>query len=291
MNDLSNFTFGDMIRLNSKMKYFPSNPFITVNISSLFFQFGPSMPPLIQNSSSSALGSTIKILETLRLSWTIRQADGMIDFIFSSNSTGWFGFGFGSNMMGADIYLCQDSGNGSYMVVDSYRFVHIFTIKYFNNIIKSSLPQPPDSDSNQGGKSDVINFVDLTRTQSVHKHVVSFSRALDTKDPLDSVISPGPMDMIFAYSNNRPTLWHGPQGRIHVIINLYSTGSSVTQTVVSGLSVSSLKILHGFTMYCAFAFIYPLGIYIARYHQDMAKWLIIHKSLQGLITSNVHVVF
>jgi hypothetical protein len=117
--------------------------------------------------------------------------------------------------------------------------------------------------------------------------VVSFSRALDTKDPSDVVISPGPTDMIFAYSDSQPPVWHGPQGRIHVILNLFSTGSGVSLTIVSGPSISSLKILHGFTMYCAFAFIYPLGIYIARYHQDMAKWLTIHKSLQGVITSNV----
>jgi hypothetical protein len=122
MSDLSDFAFGDMIRLNSKIKYFPSNPFVTVNISSLYFQYGASTPPLIQKNSTS-LGSTIALFDILSFSWTIRQADGMIDFVFRSNSSGWFGFGFGSHMMGADIYICQDSGNGTYVAVDSYRYL------------------------------------------------------------------------------------------------------------------------------------------------------------------------
>jgi hypothetical protein len=123
LHDLANFTYGDMVRLNSKIKYFPSNPFVAVNLSSLYFLYGPQNPSLIAKNSSS-LGSTILLLDTLSFSWTIRKADGMIDFVFSSNSSGWFGFGFGSNMMGADIYLSRDSGNGTYIVVDSYRYIN-----------------------------------------------------------------------------------------------------------------------------------------------------------------------
>ncbi|KAJ1531238.1 hypothetical protein HK405_001410, partial [Cladochytrium tenue] len=58
--------------------------------------------------------------------------------------------------------------------------------------------------------------------------------------------------------------------------------------VTSTSSNMSLKMLHGMTMYIAFAFVYPTGVFVARYF-NVGRWLLIHQTLMGMVASNVFV--
>jgi peroxidase len=115
--ELLNFTYGTMIQMNTKISHFPSDPFVAVHPS--YFANGIQQA---KKASQKAYGSgSVSVLGNLQLSWTIQSDISVIDFIFESNSSGWYGFGLGSNMLGAEIFFCTDSGNGSFTVIDSWR--------------------------------------------------------------------------------------------------------------------------------------------------------------------------
>ncbi|ORY46919.1 heme peroxidase [Rhizoclosmatium globosum] len=201
--ELSTFTLGDMVRLNTNCTYYPNDPFITTPVS---------------------------LMGTLLLSWQIRTADGYIDFRYESNATGWFGFGFGVNMLGADIYFCSNLGNGTFGVQDSW----------------SSSTQPIPSDVSQGGINNVINPLDITSQQTYSKRVITFSRLLNTGDPFDIAITNQPMDVIFAFSDNDQLVWHGAQNRMSAKLNFYVNLNGKTALLDQGPIVSpGLKAIHG----------------------------------------------
>jgi hypothetical protein len=95
------------------------------------------------------------------------------------------------------------------------------------------------------------------------------------------------MDVIFAYSNTDDYVWHGRDQRAHAIINFFATPDGTVLAVDSVKGNTSLKTLHGITMYTAFALIYPLGMFVARYYQDLGRWLSVHQALLSMVTSNV----
>ena len=109
---------------------------------------------------------------------------------------------------------------------------------------------------------------------------------LNSLDSFDTVISDKPMDVMFAYSMKDDLIWHGPNNRIVTSINFFKMNGNVIVNNINSVS-NSLKILHGISMYTAFAFVYPLGIFVARYYQNLGKWLSIHQTLLSMVTSNV----
>ncbi|ORY46932.1 hypothetical protein BCR33DRAFT_113212 [Rhizoclosmatium globosum] len=173
-------------------------------------------------------------------------------------------------MLGADIYFCNDGGNGSFTVQDSW----------------SVAPQPPPSDVSQGGQDSIIYQHDITSLQNYSTRVLIFSRKLSTGDPFDTDIIHGPMDVIFAFSQSSELAWHGALNRMHSQINFYESSTAIAPSQTSTVS-SSLLILHSISMYVAFIILYPLGIYVARYHRNLNRWLSIHTSLLSSVTSNV----
>ncbi|KAJ3228532.1 hypothetical protein HDU81_006131 [Chytriomyces hyalinus] len=263
--NVTQFTFGDMIRLNTNLTHYPDNPFIGVKLNSLYFVKGPSAA-----ESKDGLVNSVTVLNTLRLAWRLRQLDGFIDFTFESNATGWFGFGFGNNMLGADIYFCSDNGSGTFTVQDSW---------------STATVQVP-SDVAQGGVNNIINGTDDTASQTYSKRVVTFTRALSTGDRFDVDIVEADMNIIFAFSQDSQLTWHGPENRMGAIINFYSDSSPMSEKERRIIS-PGLKAIHGSSMYLSFGFIYPMGIFVARYSRNLGKWLSIHRSLMTLVTSNV----
>ncbi|KAJ3383875.1 hypothetical protein HDU84_003315 [Entophlyctis sp. JEL0112] len=236
--DFEQFGLGDLVTLNTNITYYPGNPFVAITDLSYFLN-GPEM-----QAQTNYIASSVSVLGVLRLSWNI--SDAQISFIFESNSTGWFGFGLGNDMLNSDIYFCNDNGFGVFEVQDSW----------------SNLPLPIQSDVVQGGQNNILHQADLTKAQNQSLRVVSFTRYLRTGDQLDYDITNSQMPVIFAYS--------------HAV----SSGNASS-------GMSSLLILHSLSMYIAFVALYPLGIYVARYHHNMAMWLPIHTSLLSSVTSNV----
>ncbi|KAJ3028691.1 UNVERIFIED_CONTAM: hypothetical protein HDU68_001111 [Siphonaria sp. JEL0065] len=265
MMELSTFSLGAMVRLNTNCTFYPNNPLVATPLASGFFLKGPA------NVQRESVSNTVSLMGKLLLSWKILASEGYITFRLESNSSGWFGFGFGSSMLGADIYFCNVLANGSFSVQDSW----------------SSATQPIPSDVSQGGKDSIFNVADITSSQSYSARVVEFSRLLDTGDPFDVAIVNQPMDVIFAYSDNNLLVWHGAQNRMSAKVNFFTSLQGLV-VVDQGPTISpGLKAIHGASMYLAFGFIYPLGIFVARYYQNLGTWLSIHRSLMTVITSNV----
>ncbi|KAI8847801.1 DOMON domain-containing protein [Chytridium lagenaria] len=210
------------------------------------------------------------MLGTLRLTWTVRASDGMVDFLFQSNASGWFGFGIGSNMVNADIYFATKSSNGSLTVIDSWSS-------------SSGAPQP---DTSVGGQNSIQRIQDVTSLYPTSRQSVQFSRALTTSDSRDADIPNGPIRLIFAFHPSSHDYRYHESNRGVVDVNLYAKGVSLSASG-SPMVPMSLKILHGFSMFLAFAVIYPVGIFVARYYTDLNKWVELHATLMATATSDV----
>ncbi|KAI8615276.1 heme peroxidase [Chytriomyces sp. MP71] len=267
LRNVSQLTLGEMVRRNTNLTYYPDDPFIAVALGSKFFLNGPK-----STQSGGDISNEVTALGILRLIWKLRVSDGFIDFRFESNSTGWFGFGFGPSMIGADIYFCYDNGSGIYIVQDSWS--------------TATLPIP--SDTSQGGIDNVINGSDITHSQSFSKRVVTFTRALSTGDKFDVDILETDMNIIFAFSQDNTLVYHGPSNRMVGKINFYTEAALDNKLADMGPTISpGLKAIHGASMYISFGYIYPMGMFIARYSRNLGKWLSIHRSMMSLVTSNV----
>ncbi|KAJ3108640.1 hypothetical protein HDU97_000496 [Phlyctochytrium planicorne] len=260
--ELSNIFLGDVIKLNTKIRNFPSNPFRTTPGS--IFQ----RPSVDSKDSGSGYVSTIEIFGVLRLSWNVRVSDNIVDFVFESNATGWYGMGFGSGMVNSDVYLVTKDGNGTLGVTDRW---------------STGPGLVPQLDVQLSGSSSLFNIVPSPAPYSFYS--IGFSRKLVTNDPKDVDIINAPMDMMFAFNPTTFELKYHEGNRGVVTVNLFEKGMLLVVGAV-GASIS-LKVLHGFSMFFAFAFVYPVGIFVARYYTDMNRWVELHASLMTTVTTNV----
>ncbi|KAJ3008242.1 hypothetical protein HKX48_008698 [Thoreauomyces humboldtii] len=244
---------GNIVLANTNITSFPDNPFIVAVKDSVL---GPAVDKATADLSVTVLGGMTK------LSWSM--GTNSITFTVESNAQGWFGFGFGDNMLPADIYLFYKSGD-DWVGQDSY----------------SSNLQIPKADTALGGSSDMQGFKRVTG--SAFLNAFTFSRALSTGDPLDVDIVDTDMSMIFAYGNGA-LQYHGPSDRGHASINFYTGKSSI---LAEGYNLYNLNVFHGVTMFAGFAYVYPVGIYIARYWKNGGTWVVYHQALMSLVTSEV----
>ncbi|KAJ3116109.1 hypothetical protein HDU96_010403 [Phlyctochytrium bullatum] len=262
---------GDLVKLNSKIITYPANPF-RMSSATRFINNGPASGSGDDTAGGGAQAvSSISIFGTLRLSWTINPSANLIEFVFESNSSNWYGFGLGStNMVNADIYFVDRGSDGNLTVTDSW----------------SSSPGSPPSDESVGGLSNVLNISDISDL-SPSRQAVVFSRAIIANDSRDADIVNGFMDCIFAFNPNSNPRGYHEGNRASVRVNFFAAGVSVTAQTSGTASLGGLKIMHGFSMFLAFAFFYPFGIYVARYHTNLKKWVEIHATLMTTVTSNV----
>ncbi|KAI8621480.1 heme peroxidase [Chytriomyces sp. MP71] len=114
--ELESMSLGRVVTLNTNVSYFPDDPFVILNDSTTYFLEGP-LSQITQVLSQPI----VNVLDNLRLSWNVSLTDATITFLFETNATGWFAFGFGTSMVQADIYFCNDDGTGAFGVQDSFR--------------------------------------------------------------------------------------------------------------------------------------------------------------------------
>ncbi|KAJ3020974.1 hypothetical protein HKX48_009447 [Thoreauomyces humboldtii] len=258
LTEIESINLGSLIIANTNISVFPANPFAI------------AVPDYILGdttlATASATTASVVVLDMIKFSWIISGSE--IKFTVESNSDGWFAFGFGANMLPADIYLFRHdtTADGSWMCQDSYSK-------------DLAVPQP---DSSYGGSSSVTNFVSISSAS--YRHAFTFTRLLDTKDPFDVAITKSDMAMIFAYGSSSSPSYHGALDRAHATINFYSGSVSVSDTAST---IFNLNIFHGATMYLGFAVIYPTGIYIARCWKDGGNWVAYHQFLMGAVTTEI----
>ncbi|KAJ3168739.1 hypothetical protein HDU87_000942 [Geranomyces variabilis] len=253
----TNGTLGMLVTSNTNITVFPDNPF---SVTTPNYVLGAPVTKL-----SDAASESLTVPGIMKLSWNI---DGdQIHFTVETDASGWVGFGFGANMLPADIYLFRhDTAAGTWTCQDSW----------------SKDLEVPQPDTAYGGTLSVTEFATSASLTYVHK--MTFSRALNTGDPYDVAITKDAMQMIFATGDTVSPSYHGVMNRQHATVNFY-TGSSSLDSDTSGLY--RLNVFHGITMYAGFGFIYPFGIYIARYWKDGGSWVFYHQLLMGAVTTEI----
>ncbi|KAJ3113618.1 hypothetical protein HDU96_003149 [Phlyctochytrium bullatum] len=259
--ELGRMTLGEMIKLHMDVSPdYPSNPF---------------------RIAAGSKGSKANVVQSndgaVRVSWTVKGQ--LVEFVVEANSTnGWFAFGIGSDtMQQADVFfVTKDENNGDKLTVyDAW----------------STRTAVLDRDTNRGCKSDITDIKDISGTLPTSKRAVTFARLLVTRDSTscDVSIRPGKtLDMIMAYNPNTfDWVHHGPSNHFALKgINFFAEGTSFSASKGEA-SVENLKGWHGASMFAAFGVMYPVGIFVARYHLDMKNWVDIHASMMGMMTSNI----
>ncbi|KAJ3215435.1 hypothetical protein HDU67_000419 [Dinochytrium kinnereticum] len=208
--DLSQIFLGELIKQNTKIIKYPTNPFRTSVFSAS--QSGLDGTAPLTPTSTNTVFSSIEIFGALRLRWDLRSSEGVINFVFESNSSGWFAFGIGSNMVNADIYFAAKNSSGVLGVTDSWSFS----------------PGIPAADTSSDGRSNVFDVKDVTSSHN-SKQAVSFSRKLITGDSRDTDIINGITDMIFAFHPSSHEMRYHEGNRGSVKVNLYMQGIFVAR--------------------------------------------------------------
>ncbi|KAJ3170125.1 hypothetical protein HDU87_008842 [Geranomyces variabilis] len=245
---------GNIVTANTKIDVFPDNPFIVAVKDSVL---GASVQTASADLSVTVLDGMTK------LSWSMGSSS--ISFKVESNAKGWFGFGFGDNMLPADIYLFHKESSGAWVGQDCY----------------STNLQIPTPDTDLGGADDMQSFKQTTDTTFLN--AFTFTRALSTGDAHDVDIVNADMPMIFAFGDGA-LQYHGPTDRAHAAVNFYTGKASILN---EGTNLYNLNIFHGVTMFTGFAYVYPVGIYIARYWKNGGTWVTYHQALMSLVTSEI----
>ncbi|TPX37485.1 hypothetical protein SmJEL517_g00706 [Synchytrium microbalum] len=266
LSAVQNMTLGKLIKLNTNITWFPDNPFVALTLPVVFSASAATTETNVVTSKS------LRISDTYLVSWTLDSTASTVTFSMETNNTGWVGLGFGADMVGADMYIVTPYWNSTWNVYDCY----------------ASTNNRPSRDIDVGGTNSIYNVIDLVSTSATTSlHGFSFTRQLQTSDSYyDTVITNANLSMIFAWSDDPAFNYHGANNRLHASVNLYSA----VNPGVTSANLASLKYMHGVVMFCSFAFIYPLGIFVARYSQDLGRWLDIHRALMMTVTSNVLVV-
>jgi NAD(P)H-flavin reductase len=94
--------------------------------------------------------------------------------------------------------------------------------------------------------------------------------------------------MIFAYSPSSYTFgYHGPNQRgvraVNILENLSKNSGTMSYT---------FKIFHGVSMGIVYLVLYPIGVYIAGYHQELSSWVDYHQLLMSMgLTQSLYTVF
>jgi len=171
--------------------------------------------------------------------WSVDESAGLIKLEFDVKTTGWVGFGISPNglMINSDMYMGYIKKDGSPSVTDRY------------SIIGSSLPE---LDSEVGG---INNIYDIEGSLSSGRTKISFTRAFDTKDKKDQVITKGKKySVIFSYRldgnpDTEGTFNKHTESFAHQIILLPDLGQNVSPITLqekykNDPDVKSMSIVH-----------------------------------------------
>ena len=136
------------------------------------------------------------------LAWSVvRGSGGYISVMMSARTLGWLGFGLMSEgvrhgMINTDMWFGKVE-NGKVVVIDSYAF---------------SIAPPVSDIAVTNGTEDLYDISGLENATSGITTIM-FKRKLESNDPNDYTIRPGPMPSVFAFNRQNSDLltsYHGP---------------------------------------------------------------------------------
>ncbi|KAI8917755.1 heme peroxidase [Powellomyces hirtus] len=272
--DLGNVSLSQIILWNTNIVAFPESSFTYADASQVDKLRGVSSST--SGGTTSIQGSIPQIVQLttgLLLQYHIDVESSTVEFVLASNYSGWFAFGLGNSMAGADIYAVYEDGDGTWTVHDLHA---------------TAQAQPP-TDVSQGCTNDITDVTDVSEAW-YSTRAFSFSRKLNTGDACDREISASSatLPIIFAYSTDAVNLAYHGSKRFQSTLNFYSgvgsSGTSGVSIVTSSSKSLTLYFLvwHAVDMMFLLFFIIPIGIYVARYGKRVDLWLFWHKLCMGV---------
>ncbi|KAJ3127787.1 hypothetical protein HK098_005786 [Nowakowskiella sp. JEL0407] len=258
-------TLAAVISRNTAISSFPKSAFIakkcTVGAAGCTEKTGSDL--LNSSSSSSSVVQSFAMGSTMLLSWLI--SDPEIQFNFSSTlADGWYGFGFGTGMVDADMILITKSGSGW------------TATEYTSDSSRTPKPQ---------AVTHLLKIQDISgQSPTGYKRTVTFSRKMDTGSSTNYKIQTGNVDVIWAWSNSDDFGYHGNskgQGQFKIGSDPIKTGETVANPFAGSGGSWQLgqKILHGSVMLICFG--------ILTLHERL-DWVPIHE--HGMTIAAVDII-
>eukprot|EP01117_Protostelium_nocturnum_P012386 TRINITY_DN4570_c0_g1_i4.p1 TRINITY_DN4570_c0_g1~~TRINITY_DN4570_c0_g1_i4.p1 ORF type:complete len:548 (+),score=121.01 TRINITY_DN4570_c0_g1_i4:177-1820(+) len=210
--------------------------------------------------TSGAVAREISLLnDAYTLSWRFLNTE-TIEITMSAKTNGWVGFGLGSSMLNADIYIGTFS-NGNAQVLDYYG---------------AEDQVRPTLDTAISGQNSVLTSSGK-RENGVTTFV--FTRRLVTGDARDVSIDPNAQtNIIVAYGGSDALNYHQNRNPYSVNFNSGSLDDSVSETT------RRKHAAHGIIMAVSWAIFVPLVIIMSRYFKNIGEpWFRVHVAF-GLLT-------
>lgn len=145
------------------------------------------------------------------------------------------------------------------------------------------------------GYSSFVGFPNLGVALELDEQVIQDTKiTIAFSVPIDDPrFVNGTQTVSYAYGgSNGKYKYHGPSQRGSYNLNFFSDASTM-QSLYSAADLYAVEnrlrtlTLHGVLLAISFCFIFPMGIFVARYHSNISKWVDIHQTLMSLVASNV----
>ncbi|KAJ3128053.1 Peroxidase mlt-7 [Nowakowskiella sp. JEL0407] len=247
LQEMTSMSFGKLITLNTNITSLPytDNPMVAVSSFN---------SPFKQSDTPKSVDRSI-FLGEVYLRWSFLD-NNYVSFQIETNQTGWFGIGFGENMLNATIFLVTNQYSRNWTV-------------HACRSLTLEVPRPnlPNMVENVKEVSDSISSFQGFTFQVKLGNAFSLSNQ---------------QSVIAAWSSSYILKYHGPGHRVRGFVDFQS--SLVTVKIVN---TNNVKTVHGLVMGLSVGVLLPLGIFVARYYQGLSTWLTIHETLMTTVATNI----
>jgi cytochrome b involved in lipid metabolism len=237
-------TLAKVIMRNTNITFFPSSSFRVYDGN---FIDGKSTT---EGTGQPATSTMSFVPNVYSMKW--KTVGTNIEYTFCYQRQGWFGVGFGQlTMANADIIV----------------FLRLNNQLIIREMTASSNAEPTVR-SNQ-----VLTVEDVSSAEScvnAAKVVIPISR-------IGGVSSA--TRMIYAHGDSHTFAYHGTnRGSLSV-----SFSSTTSGPIAGPVGVSFVfKLFHGLSMFFVYVFLYPAGVYLARYYSNLTNWVDYHQLMMSI---------
>jgi cytochrome b involved in lipid metabolism len=236
-------TLSKLILRNTNITFFPTSAFVYYHGD---FIDGKSQS--VGSGATTQSNSVDFVPGVFSMKWTTTGSTAVVTLCHKN--PGWFAVGFGQTIMaGADmIVITRENG-----IITAKEFLGTGNV---DPTVKSVQSLQLNDVSTAEGCTNAVTFT------------------------LPSYVSISTTKMIYALSSTSYTFgYHGPANRGSVSLNFQS---STTPTSVSQGVSFLFKLFHGGSMLMVYVFLYPAGVFLARYYHGLANWVDYHQLMMSI---------
>ncbi|KAL4488438.1 hypothetical protein ABPG72_013006 [Tetrahymena utriculariae] len=188
------------------------------------------------------------------------SVEGDVTFMIVVQNTGWFGLGFGSNMINVDMIVAEND-SGVVTLSDDY----------------SQQESTPSSDKNLGGENNLTLLgYELTDEQLTFK----FSRKLNTGDQYDKILEKDQMlNIVYAWGSDGSMTYHNQ----NFAQAKFPLQQGYKGTITGVQFDDTYKQFHFWSNFVLWGFVVDVAFVIARFFKTGRFYKEIHGAIMGII--------